>query len=94
MSNLLLQLGFKLGILVQILWVLYLVVLGQYISEECRNKETYIHAYDDRNFWDNVVPEWKCKKCGKTTNDLIEEGKIKDGETERIQTKYADYEVV
>jgi len=38
--------------------------------EGCGNKATYGSAYDDRNFWDNVVPNWKCEKCGKSTNDL------------------------
>lgn len=38
--------------------------------ENCKEKETYTSAYDDRNFWDNVIPNWKCKKCNKSTKDL------------------------
>jgi ribosomal protein S27E len=55
--------------------------------EGCGNKKENVSAYDDRYFWDNVVPDMKCKKCGKSANDLG----IKK---EFIQTKYADYEVV
>lgn len=55
--------------------------------EGCGEKETYTNAYDDRNFWDNVVPAWKCKKCGKSSNDM-------GTEIEHIPTRYADYEVV
>lgn len=52
--------------------------------EECGNKETYTGAYDDRYFWDNVIPARKCEKCGKSTNDLGL--KI----TQKIQTKYPE----
>jgi len=38
--------------------------------EGCGATETNITAYDDRNFWDNVVPNFKCKKCGKSSKDL------------------------
>lgn len=38
--------------------------------EGCGETDTYGCAYDDRNFWDNVVPSFKCKKCGKSTKDL------------------------
>ena len=62
--------------------------------ENCGENEVYEDAYDDRNFWDNVVPNWKCVKCGKTTNELIEEGKIKKEDVERIPTRYAEGEVV
>ena len=55
--------------------------------EGCGNKDTYGGAYDDRNFWDNVVPSFKCKECEKSTNDLGLEPEI-------MPTKYADYEVV
>lgn len=51
----------------------------------CGNKQTYTSAYDDRNFWDNVIPNWKCSKCGKSTNDL-------GLETEYIQTRYPEGE--
>jgi transposase-like protein len=38
--------------------------------ENCQATHTYTSAYDDRNFWDNVVPNFKCKNCEKSTNDL------------------------
>ncbi len=38
--------------------------------EGCKATQTYDSAYDDRNFWDNVVPDMKCKQCGKSTIDL------------------------
>ena len=55
--------------------------------EECKNKEIKVDAYDDHNMWDNVIPNWKCKKCGKSTKDLRLEPDV-------ICTKYGDYEVV
>ena len=55
--------------------------------EGCGHEKIGVTAYDDRNMWDNVVPDWKCEKCGKSTNDLG----VKKG---YIPTKYADYEVV
>ena len=63
--------------------------------ENCGNKETYGGAYDDRNFWDNVIPVlpclilasyfqlYQCSKCGKSSNDLG----IKK---EHIPTKYPE----
>jgi len=38
--------------------------------ENCGHKETGKSAYDDRNFWDNVIPNRGCGKCGKSSNDL------------------------
>ena len=55
--------------------------------ESCGYKETDEYAYDDRNFWDNVIPNRKCESCGKSTNDL-------GLEPAPVQTRYADYEVV
>lgn len=55
--------------------------------ESCGEKQTYKSAYDDRNFWDNVVPSFKCKKCGKSTNDLGEKPAA-------IATKYDEKEVI
>lgn len=55
--------------------------------EDCGQKETYTHAYDDRNFWDNVIPNWKCKSCGKSTKDLGLEAEI-------MPTKYSEHEVI
>lgn len=51
--------------------------------ESCKAIDTYTAAYDDRNFWDNVVPEFKCKKCGKSSNDL-------GAEVENIPTRYPE----
>ena len=55
--------------------------------ESCGDKQTYNSAYDDRNFWDNVVPNFDCPSCGKSTNSL-------ELKPERIETKYSEYEVV
>jgi hypothetical protein len=55
--------------------------------EGCGNKETITNAYDDRNYWDNVVPSYKCDKCGKSTNDM-------GLKPVHVCTKYRDYEVV
>ena len=56
---------------------------------ECENcgyqKEDY--GYDDRHFHDNVIPNMKCEKCGKSRNDLG----IK---YEPTPTKYAEWEVI
>ncbi len=51
--------------------------------EGCGADDTYTGAYDDRNFWDNVVPKFKCPNCGKSTKDL-------GLEVERIPTKYPE----
>ena len=49
--------------------------------EKCGYKETYKGAYDDRNYWDNVVPSFECEKCKESSNSL--------GITnEKIKTKY------
>ena len=55
--------------------------------ESCGHKKTLTSAYDDRNYWDNVIPASKCDQCGKSTKDL--------GITpEFTGTKYASYEIV
>jgi len=38
--------------------------------ENCNHIAENINAYDDRNFWDNVVPSFQCNKCGKSSFDL------------------------
>ncbi len=38
--------------------------------EQCGATDSYGSAYDDSNFWVNVVPNFKCPKCGKSSNDL------------------------
>lgn len=55
--------------------------------EGCGHKYTYKGAYDDRNFWDNVIPNKKCKACGKSTNDL-------GLKPQNIGTKYNEEEEV
>ena len=52
--------------------------------ENCGNKRIKVTGYDDGNFWNNVIPDYKCIKCGKSTNDL--DIKIK----QNIQTKYPE----
>lgn len=38
--------------------------------EGCGVTDTYTSAYDDSNFWVNVVPDFKCKECGKSSKDF------------------------
>ncbi len=56
---------------------------------ECENcgEQVELCGYDDRNFHDNVIPNIKCEKCGKSRNDL---GIV----SEKTPTKYKDWEVV
>ena len=54
-----------------------------YQCEGCGFEEKS-YGYDDRNFHDNVIPARKCKKCGKSRNDLG----IRAG---RWQTKYPEW---
>ena len=54
--------------------------------ESCGTKDSR-RAYDDRNYWDNVVPNFKCPKCGKSTNDL-------GVKPEFLGTRYAEHEVI
>jgi len=56
--------------------------------ENCGAIETRVGAYDDRNYWDNVLPNRKCKKCGKSTNDI--NPKVK----QKIKTKYPDNKII
>lgn len=55
--------------------------------ESCKATDTYGNAYDDTNFWVNVVPDFKCPKCGKSSNDLG----LKPEDT---HTKYEAWEVI
>lgn len=59
---------------------------GKYECENCGNIEEIRDCYDDRNFHDNVSPDFKCEKCGKSSNDL--------GIKNKVSTKYAEYEIV
>ena len=52
--------------------------------EGCGNKEEICGAYDDRYYWDNVLPDIKCSKCHKSTNDIKPEIK------QNISTRYSE----
>jgi len=56
---------------------------------ECENCGDIVNnsGYDDRNFHDNVIPNMKCKKCGKSANDI-------GAEIKKIETKYEAWETV
>lgn len=55
--------------------------------ENCGVIQKNVKGYDDRNFYDNVIPVMKCNKCGKSRNDLG----IVDKPT---ATKYESWEVI
>lgn len=38
--------------------------------EKCGKLKTYEDAYDDTNYWVNVIPNFKCEDCGESTNSL------------------------
>ena len=40
------------------------------VCESCEATDTYTSAYDDSNFWVNVVPNFKCPNCDKSSKDL------------------------
>ncbi len=56
---------------------------GDYECEFCGHTKKDHPGYDDRNFHDNVVPEWKCDKCLKST---LSEG----GDIQQVPTKYPE----
>ena len=39
-----------------------------YVCEHC-GYEIEKYGYDDTNFHHNVIPSWKCEKCGKKANE-------------------------
>ena len=51
--------------------------------ESCEYKETLEDGYDDRNYWENVVPNMKCDNCNESTNSIGHEPTI-------IPTKYPE----
>jgi transcription elongation factor Elf1 len=53
------------------------------VCEFCNAEEMDKGGYDDRNYHDNVIPNMKCKNCGKST---ISEG----GSIEKTETKYPE----
>lgn len=36
--------------------------------EHCGNEEKHSGGYDDSNYYNNVVPNMKCSKCGESSN--------------------------
>ena len=36
--------------------------------QHCGNEKKNIRGYDDSNYYNNVVPNMKCEKCGESTN--------------------------
>ena len=60
---------------------------GKYECEACGHIQIYHGAYDDRNFHDNVAPNWECEECGKTTIDI-------KGKPDFVPTKYNWWEKV
>ena len=57
--------------------------------ENCGSEKTYTSAYDDSNFWVNVVPNFKCDKCGKSSIDLDS-----DLSEDNISTKYSSDTII
>lgn len=51
--------------------------------EFCGHEQEEHNGYDDRNYYDNVIPDIECEKCGKSTNS---EG----GTIDKIQPKYPE----
>jgi len=39
------------------------------ICEHCGNEEKIDSGYDDANYHQNVIPQFKCEKCGKSAPD-------------------------
>ena len=54
-----------------------------YVCEHCGD-ECVGSGYDDTNFHQNVIPEMKCRKCGKIADDSYRP----------LATKYPDYVTV
>lgn len=52
-------------------------------NSECKNLETDKYAYDDHNYWVNVIPNRACKSCGESTLSMKLNPEI-------IQTKYPE----
>ncbi len=40
-----------------------------FVCEHCEAQETINNCYDDAYYHTKVIPELKCKKCGKTASD-------------------------
>jgi Zn finger protein HypA/HybF involved in hydrogenase expression len=38
--------------------------------ENCNHETKDNSGYDDSNYYNNVIPNWKCPKCGESSNSL------------------------
>lgn len=38
--------------------------------ESCGHTQENTSCYDDRNYYDNIIPDIKCDKCGKSTIEI------------------------
>ena len=36
--------------------------------EHCGNEQKHRSGYDDSNYYNNVIPNMKCRKCGESSN--------------------------
>ena len=46
-----------------------------YFDAKCENCEkdlTGCSGYDDSNYYNNVIPQWKCPACGMCSNNISE----------------------
>ena len=60
---------------------------ADYVCEGCGHVEANKYGYDERHFHDHVIPNMKCKACGKSRNDL---GIV----SEKTETKYEPWQTV
>lgn len=60
---------------------------ADYECENCGHIEKNQYGYDDRHFHDNVIPNMKCKVCGKSQKDL-------GIPCEKTETQYEPWEIV
>ena len=44
------------------------------VCEHCDNEESYAGGYDDDNYYNNVVPSFKCSSCGESSLSKVVEG--------------------
>ena len=41
------------------------------LCEHCGNTQTHSDGYDDANYYENVIPNIKCKKCGESSTSKV-----------------------
>jgi len=51
--------------------------------EKCGHIKTGLPAYDDKNYWEEALPNIRCDECKKSSNDL-------GSKKEPIETKYPE----